>query len=148
VKEYWESGAGCAQFVRKFPRSPLSTSRVRQLVAVLGAGAVGVAFPLYAVYAIVAGAVVLGIASAWTDRRLRAAAYPAITLVLGLVFSLAMTYRLAAGAIRRRETAVGRHQRLDAAGLVLCGGSCEKVVRVPGVGDDLAVDLARAAATT
>ena len=24
VKEYWESGAGCAQFVRKFPRSKLS----------------------------------------------------------------------------------------------------------------------------
>jgi putative flippase GtrA/glycosyltransferase involved in cell wall biosynthesis len=147
VKEYWESGAGCAQFVRKFPRSRFSIVRVRQLVVVAAGCVTAALFPVHALAAIAGGAAVLGVAAVRMDGRLRAFLYPPITLALGLVFAAAMAFRLGAGVVHRPQTRVGAHRRRFAGGEIACTGACENV-RMLDIGDDLADDLAPAAATS
>jgi dolichol-phosphate mannosyltransferase len=143
VKEYWESGSGCGQFVRKFPRSKFSAARVRQLALVVLGCAAAVAFPLYALYSVAAGAVVLGLASWRADRRWRASAYPLITLGLGLVFASAMAFRLAADVVHAPRTRIGRHRRVGVPGEASWADASGTTREAP-VGDELAVELGRA----
>jgi glycosyltransferase involved in cell wall biosynthesis len=146
LREYWESGAGCAQFVRKFPASRFSVARLRQLVLVATAAVTALVFPVYVVLGAAVGLIALGLATVRSGGRWRAFPYPAITFVLGLVFVFAMAFQLVAGAVHRPETRVGAHTRRQAGGEVVCGGACQNVVAMHDAGDDLAVDLARAAA--
>jgi hypothetical protein len=59
-----------------------------------------------------------------------------------------MAFRLVAGVVHRPQTRVGAHTRRVPDGEVVCSGACQNVVAMHDVGDDLAVDLTRAAASS
>ena len=101
LREYHRSGRGCAQFVRKHRSSHLGRSRIQQLVLVLVLAALGVLDVLAAATGIsglalaalsggCALAVCVSLACALRTRQLIAAAYPVVTLVLGVAFSAGM----------------------------------------------------------
>jgi hypothetical protein len=129
--------------VRKFPRSKFSAARVRQLALVVLGCAATVAFPLYALGSVAAGAVVLGLASWRADRRWRASAYPLITFALGMVFASAMAFRLAADVVHKPRTRIGRHRRVGVPGEASWADASGPTREAP-VGDELAVELGRA----
>jgi glycosyltransferase involved in cell wall biosynthesis len=109
VREYEHAGRGCAHFVRQHRSSRLSRQRLRQLAAVVGAGALGlagaavlaagwVAFApagALALAALASAVLGLSVASAVRVHRLSALAYPFVSLVLGLAFSAGMLAGLA-----------------------------------------------------
>jgi dolichol-phosphate mannosyltransferase len=108
VKEYWESGAGCAQFVRKFPRSRLSRTRLRQLIAVAGGWVLLGFFPIEVAAAGAAGCALLGALSVLRTRMRGAFGYPLVTFLLGMVFASALAYHLVANGAHQRRTRIGR----------------------------------------
>jgi GT2 family glycosyltransferase len=116
VREYHDAGRGCAQFVHTHRSSRLSRQRLRQLAAVLSAGALATlgAAALTAgwvrfspagamAFALVAcSALVLSVTSAIRVHRLSGLAYPLVSLVLGVVFSAGMIAGLAPRRARVR----------------------------------------------
>jgi putative flippase GtrA/GT2 family glycosyltransferase len=103
AREYRRSSRGCAYFIRAHMDSPLADRRLRQavvlpLVAALGAGGAATA-ALYGYGTVVAG-VVLGCAAVLTvhqvvrSRSLESAAYPAVGLALGTVFTAGLVTNL------------------------------------------------------
>jgi GT2 family glycosyltransferase/putative flippase GtrA len=103
AREYRRSSRGCAYFIRAHIDSPLADRRLRQavvlpLVSALGAGGAATA-ALYGYGTVVAG-VVLGCAAVLTvhqvvrSRSLESAAYPAVGLALGMVFTAGLVTNL------------------------------------------------------
>ena len=103
IKEYRRSSRGCAYFVRAHIDSPLAQRRLHQAVLLPLAAAIGIGVSLIAaVYGftfIIAG-LMLGCASLLIvqqvvrSRSLESAAYPAVGIVLGLVFTTGLITNL------------------------------------------------------
>ena len=115
VREYHRSGRGCAQFVRKHRSSRFGRNRLQQLAAVVVLATLAVLDLLTvatgawkpAVVFFAAGctaAVLLSVATAVRTRRPEAAAYPIVTLILGMAFSAGMLAGLVPLAPARRSS--------------------------------------------
>lgn len=102
VSEYRRSSRGCAYFIRAHLDSPLARRRLRQAVFLPLAAAAAVAVivaatngysPDLAALALTCAAALCGYQIART-RRLESAAYPALGLVLGVVFTMNLVTHL------------------------------------------------------
>jgi succinoglycan biosynthesis protein ExoA len=112
--EYWESGSGCAQFVRKHPKSRFSRFRLAQLALFVGCIA---AAPVQPAVVLTATGIAMGgvaVVSAATIRRRVGLVFPFVTVALGLVLATAFASGLVPGVRRRRPTTVGSCRRLPA----------------------------------
>jgi hypothetical protein len=90
VREYHRSGRGCAQFVGKHPHSRFSRDRMRQLEVVMTVALFGLVACVEQPVALLAGLALAALVTAYVVARARspqAAAFPAVTLVLGLSFT-------------------------------------------------------------
>ena len=105
VKEYRESGRGCAQFVRKHPDARLARQRALQVLAVVAATTVGLRCPRLAAAAGLPFAFVVGADSVIRSGRRGAVIFPAISGALGMAFTAAFLQELAQGR-RQVRTAV------------------------------------------
>jgi putative flippase GtrA/GT2 family glycosyltransferase len=102
ASEYRRSSRGCAYFIRAHLDSPLARRRLRQAIilplaaaaaVVALAAAAGAYRPDVAVVALTCGAALCGYQIART-RRLESAFYPAVGLVLGVVFTIGLVTHL------------------------------------------------------
>jgi cellulose synthase/poly-beta-1,6-N-acetylglucosamine synthase-like glycosyltransferase len=95
LREYRQAGRGCAQFIHAHPSAGFARKRLLQLGAVGAASVVLLALAvLLGALALAAGAVATGMVSLATAVRVRhfvALAFPLVTLMLGLSFSLGLT---------------------------------------------------------
>ncbi|WP_223199119.1 GtrA family protein [Solihabitans fulvus] len=123
IKEYRESGWGCADYIATHPTCRLARRRLAQLLALLGVASVGAVAAAAAPLTVLATAGALAaatcVASAVRGRALDAAAFPLCTTTLGLAFALGMLVRFARRGWRAPVAVVtGTIQRLHVAGPV------------------------------
>lgn len=92
INEYKCDGQGCADFIKKYPKSHLRGRRVKQLIMLIVAGLTLPFVPLlpFGWQALLAGLGVIMVGSMAKTRRLEGLIYPFVTAILGTVFVIQM----------------------------------------------------------